>query len=331
MPRTRPAPAADDDADGSGAAKRGRARWWTVASLIGVLALALGLTRPELADADAGSLPLAAPACAVGTTAQPHYDHVIWIWMENHSYQQVVGSGRAPFENSLARHCGLAADYHAVQHPSLPNYLAATGGSTFGVTHDAAPGPALISAPSIFSEVQRAGLQWRVYVESMKGNCQPAGPHGFARNPVAYYASSRRTCARWDVPLGTPSAGHLATALRTGHLPAFSMVIPNRCDSTHSCPVGTGDAWLSRWIDTIVRSPAYRRGDTAVFLTWDEGKRDIGQHVPLIVVSPTTRPGTVSAHRFDHLSLLRTTTDLLHLAAPGSSGRAASLASTFGL
>ena len=30
------------------------------------------------------------------------YDHVIWIWMENHGYDEIAGSHDAPFTNSLA-------------------------------------------------------------------------------------------------------------------------------------------------------------------------------------------------------------------------------------
>ena len=37
----------------------------------------------------------------------PRYQHVIWIWMENHSYDAVVGSSAAPFTNGLRAHCGL--------------------------------------------------------------------------------------------------------------------------------------------------------------------------------------------------------------------------------
>jgi len=56
--------------------------------------------------------------------------------MENHSYNQIIGSSQAPYINSLAGQFGLATNYRAVAHPSLPNYLALTGGSTFGVTSD---------------------------------------------------------------------------------------------------------------------------------------------------------------------------------------------------
>jgi phospholipase C len=192
------------------------------------------------------------------------------------------------------------------------------------------PGRA-ISASSIFSEMSASGRQWRTYVESMSGNCQPTGVHGFGRNPVTFFDASHPLCSSWDVPLGTPRSGALATALRTNSLPAFSLVVPNLCHATHSCPVSTGDAWLSRWINRIVTSPSYRQGGTAVFLTWDEGKRRIGQRVPLIVVSPATVPGTISRVRYTHYSLLRTTAQLLGVVPPGHAASATSLRTPFGL
>ena len=40
--------------------------------------------------------------------------------MENHGYSQIIGSSSAPYINSLARTYGLAMNYFALDHPSLP-------------------------------------------------------------------------------------------------------------------------------------------------------------------------------------------------------------------
>ena len=56
------------------------------------------------------------------------YKHIIWVMMENHSYNTIIGSSQAPYINSLASECGLATNYHNISHPSLPNYMAATAG-----------------------------------------------------------------------------------------------------------------------------------------------------------------------------------------------------------
>jgi phosphatidylinositol-3-phosphatase len=70
-----------------------------------------------------------------------HLDHVFVILMENHGFQQVVGNPDEPYLNSLItnKRVNLAANYFAVGHPSLTNYLEIVGGSNFGVRSDNDP------------------------------------------------------------------------------------------------------------------------------------------------------------------------------------------------
>ncbi|HWD71725.1 MAG TPA: hypothetical protein VG779_04295, partial [Actinomycetota bacterium] len=76
------------------------------------------------------------PPSAQGTPRKAALDHIAVIVMENHGYGEVIASSSAPYTNSLAHTYAVAANYSAVGHPSLPNYLALAGGSTFGITDD---------------------------------------------------------------------------------------------------------------------------------------------------------------------------------------------------
>jgi phospholipase C len=314
----------------------GAARGRLAAALIGagLLLVAPAGGAAAAAGRRGASGPGMAGACRGGAAPQ-RWRHVIWIWMENHSYASVLGSA-APFTSALARACGLATGYHNVTHPSLPNYLAATSGSTQGVTDDCSPADCSRASDSIFQQVSRSGRSWAAYDESMPSNCALGsdGLYAARHNPAVYYTAIRRECARSDVPLGTPAAGPLAAALRANRLPAFAFVTPNLCDDTHDCSVATGDAWLARWLPAIVGSRAYRAGGTAVVVTWDEGEggstndcarntSDPGCHVAAIVVSPSTRPGTRARGLFDHYSLLRLTEGMLGLPYLGHAGDAA--------
>ena len=58
--------------------------------------------------------------CGTLPVSATHYSHVIWVWMENHSYDTIIGSSKAPYINLLATECGLATNYHNISHPSLP-------------------------------------------------------------------------------------------------------------------------------------------------------------------------------------------------------------------
>ena len=253
--------------------------------------------------------------------------------MENHSYGQVIGSSAAPYENSLARACGLATNYHGVTHPSLPNYMAATGGTTAGITTDCSPSSSCESrGPSIFGEIASSGRQWRSYEESMPSNCdlRSAGEYAVKHNPAPYYTAIRSQCRSWDEPFGTTSSGRFLSDLAAGHLPAFSFVTPNLCHDTHNCSVATGDAWLKAVVSRIVASTTYRAGRTSVMIVWDEGFGSTNQ-VPAVIVAPSIRPGTRSATRFNHYSLLRTTEEMFVLARIGFARSAASMRTSFRL
>jgi phosphatidylinositol-3-phosphatase len=100
-----------------------------MAALMAAVPLLLGTAAVTAATgASAMVSPVTASSpCGTLTTA-PTYTHVIWIWMENHSYNTIIGSPQAPYINGLASACGLATNYHNISHPSLPNYIAATSG-----------------------------------------------------------------------------------------------------------------------------------------------------------------------------------------------------------
>lgn len=57
-------------------------------------------------------------------------------------------------------------NFNAVTHPSEPNYVAAGGGSNFGIDNDDYYNiPAHV--PSIFDLLENKGLTWKVYQEDI--------------------------------------------------------------------------------------------------------------------------------------------------------------------
>jgi phosphatidylinositol-3-phosphatase len=244
---------------------------------------------------------------------------VIWIIMENHSYGQIIGSADAPYLNSLGHKCGIAANFSAESHPSLPNYIAMTSGSTQGISDDGDPSEHPLSVQSIFSQLGRG---WRALDESMPSNCdlKDASSYAVRHNPAVYYTNIRHQCARQDVPLGAQP--NLSAR--------FTLITPNLCHDMHDCSAGQGDSWLAGFMPKILRSTAYRKQSTAVFITWDEGSGD--NHITTLVLSRYTRPHTVSGKAFNHYSLLRTTEALLGIHAKlGQAATAADMRRAFHL
>jgi phosphatidylinositol-3-phosphatase len=303
----------------------------------GAIAVACGLVAHGAASSTTGVRavrPSASAPCGARGAPPARYDHVIWITFENQSAKHVIGNRGLPFVNRIARRCGLATNFFAEAHPSLPNYIAMTSGGTQGVTGDSS-GP--LAADNIYAQVKRSGRQWRHYAFGMPSNCDHADAPSSNRaiytahhQPPIFYRSVAADCARWDVGVGDPAkvedrsdvrTGPLADALRRNRLPAFATIEPTD-DGGNSKAGGEvdpvkGDAFLARWIPRITSSSAYRRGRTAIFVTWDEPD-DFGTDPPrdtiaTIVIAPTVPAGTKVATRFDHYAMLRTTEELLGL------------------
>jgi hypothetical protein len=268
-----------------------------------------------------------AQICGTRARRARHYSHVVWIWMENHGYDQIVGSPDAPYINSLISACGLAANFHNITHVSLPNYIGAVTGLALSdlqpLLNDCNPGGAcLTAADSIFAHVP----SWKAYMESMTTNCQATGLVGYAvRHNPPPYLTSLADCGTFDVPYT-----ELQSDLDNDALPAFAFITPNTVndmhDGTDPTAIQNGDTWLQNELPKILSSAAYQSGTTAIFITWDEGEVGtdftLGEdcanntaaescHIPTIVITPSTRPGTVSNTLFNHYSLLKTTEKML--------------------
>lgn len=267
-----------------------------------------------------------------GWRARPAYRHVIWIWLENRTYESVLGgSAAAPDLARYARDCGVATDYQAITHPSLPNYVAAVAGSTGGITSDCSPTDCPVSLPSLYAQVTASGRRWAGYAESMATACDRGSYDDYAarHNPAVYFPSLRADCLRHDRPMGG-ARGAFAAALAADRLPAFTFVTPNLCHDGHDCSTSVADRWLGGWLDRIVASPAYAAGRTVVFVTWDEGVGE-DNRVATVVVGPTVPPATRSGRAFTHYSLLRTTEQILGLPFLGSAATAPSMRRDFHL
>ena len=305
-------------------------------AVIGVCGGAYAIT-----SASGRSTPRASSSAPCGTLALPstRYTHVIWLWMENHSFNEIVSSPEAPYVNGLARACGLATNYHNISHPSLPNYIAATSGLSLPALKrfhsDCSPSHRCgTSAPSIFGQ----DSSWKAYEESMPKSCdrRNKGEYAVRHDPPPYYATLSE-CTAKDVPYT-----RLAADLSNATLPAFSFVTPNLIDDMHDGTVAQGDSWLASNVPAILGSSEYKSGEVVLFITWDEGEggssqecatntTDVGCHVATIVVSPSTAPATQSAALFNHYSLLASSEQLLGLPALGEAAAAGSMLSAFDL
>lgn len=239
--------------------------------------------------------------CGTTGRAPARWRHVVWIILENHGTASLTNPVSAPYLSSLGADCGVATNVQAVTHPSLPNYIALTAGSTLGVADSAGPDVHQLGGPTIFSQLGRGG--WKVFAESMPAPCsrQNAGRYAVRHNPATYFVRLAAQCPDRDVPL--PPRPWLGARL--------TMIVPDLVHGMHDSSVAEGDAFLAALVPKLLASPQYRAGGTAVFITVDEDEGTAANVVPTFVVAPTVRPGTTVTRRFTHYSLLRTTEQML--------------------
>ncbi len=239
--------------------------------------------------------------------------HTVLIVLENHELNEVIGGPESSTLDELSKQGALAINYYAVAHPSLPNYLALTGGSTFGISEDCTECNA--SGANLATQLSAAGVSWRAYMGSMPRPCfkgAETGDYAKRHNPFLYFpsvADNPRLCAN-DVP-----ESELNIQLTHHDLPTFSWISPNLCNDAHNCELGTADEYLGHLTPRLLRQLGPHG---LLVVTFDEGSSNAsccgnarGGRVATILVGPEVRKG-IRLHRpYSHYSLLATLEDRL--------------------
>jgi len=265
---------------------------------------------------------------AQSSTPPPTYRHIFVIVLENHEYDRIIGNPKLPYFNMLAQRFGLATASYGVTHPSLPNYLALTGGDTFGITSDCTD--CFIDAPNLVDQLETAGKSWTAYMEGMPEPCYLGNADQYAQkhDPFIYYDDIRNDPDRCNRIVPFTAFGN---DLAANAVPDFVWITPNQCNDMHSCSAATGDDWLKIWVPQILASPAWQEGGM-LFITFDEGTSDEGccgdsggGHIATLMLSPSIGQGTTIDTPVNHYGLLRTIEDAWGLPALGAAAAAAPL------
>jgi hypothetical protein len=224
----------------------------------------------------------------------------------------------------LASRYGLATKTYAVTHPSLPNYLALIGGSTFGCTSDdCATG---LLGTTLVQQLERKGLSWSAYYGGLPSTGYTGGDvDGYVQHhdPFVYFPSIAGTTLRDHIH---PLAQFMASLRRP---PSFTFVEGTNDQNMHNGDVVAGDSFARTYIEPVLRSAAFRdRG--VVMVLWDEstlgdtsgccGPGIHGGHIALIVAASGGLRGVRSAVQHDTYSVLRTIEDGLGLSNLGHAG-----------
>ncbi len=313
--------------------------------------LLASLASAGLVFASAVLAPAVSAASTWNRSDVKNFQHVFVVMMENTGYDTLIGNPNAPWINWAASNYGLATNAYGVTHPSQPNYIALTSGSTQGVTGDYTT---TVDATNIVDQLEAAGKTWRDYQQSLSlcagdllaascGNQQYERKH----NPFVSYADVQSSVARMA---NVVDLSQLQTDLASGDVADFNFIAPDQCNDMHGrggpatdpCNYGnvqglirSGDTFLKNLVGEITSSSAWN-GNSVIFITWDEsdytgtgpsGFGDTsgcctanpgGGHVVTLVISHSANRARTSSVAYNHYSILATIEDgwrLGHLGA----------------
>jgi hypothetical protein len=242
------------------------------------------------------------------------FGHVFIVVEENHNYSDVVANSSAPYLNSLANQYGLASNYFANAHPSIPDYFMLTTGQTLTLIDALTPDLFPVSDDSVVQELIAAGKTWKSYAEDLPDIGYTGGDSGkyaVRHNPLAYMTDVQNDSAQKQnlVPFT-----HFPIDFSTANLPTYSFIVPNLCDDGHDCPLSTADNWLKTNIDPVIQSPMFQK-DGLLIIVFDEADlTDFtagGGHVAAVIVSPLAKRSYKSIAFYQHQSVLRLTLESL--------------------
>jgi len=242
------------------------------------------------------------------------FGHVFIVVEENHNYADVVASPSMPYLNSLANQYGLAANYFANGHPSIPNYFELTTGQTLTLIDAFTPHSFPVSEDNVIRELIAAGKTWKSYAEDLPAVGYTGGDSGnyaVRHNPLAYMTDVQNdhTQTKNLVPFS-----QFAADLPTANLPDYSFIVPNLCNDAHNCALTTADNWLKTNLDPVIRSPMFQKDGLLVVVFDEADLTDFtagGGHVAAVIVSPLAKRGYKSIAFYQHQSVLRLTLESL--------------------
>jgi acid phosphatase len=201
-------------------------------------------------------------------------------------------------------HNRLLTNYFAITHPSLPNYIAAVAGTTFGIKDDKDPRRHNLTGASIFDRLDAAGISWKVYAEDYPGNCftgATSGEYAAKHNPAIYFASINGNPARCaKIVPGT----QFDTDMQAGTLPQWWWYTPNLLNDGHDTGVTFAGQYLnSVWLPRF-RNTAFTQ-NLVVAVTFDESATN-PNHVYTALCGGAVVSGGQDNTAYTHYSLIRT-------------------------
>ena len=237
----------------------------------------------------------------------------------------------------LAAHGASFSNFHALFHPSYPNYLAMVAGTDFGVDRRVrlladrqVNFPNDAAHKTIADRLIGAGLDFKNYAEELpEGNCPyridnqhvaNSKKGDYARRHVPFMSFGEvqeKWCdrvVRVDSSKNNSLFGddNLFVKDAKAGLVAYSFYSPNMTNDGHNTNVGVAGAWVSNFLDRTF--PEKLRKGTLVVVTFDESDHNADNRIFTLFLGDMVKDGSqqepkVLDRYYTHYSVLRTIED----------------------
>lgn len=235
-------------------------------------------------------------------------DHIVIVIEENHSKSKITNNPSAPYMNSLMKQGANFTNYHAIEHPSQPNYLDIFSGSNQGVKDDKQPS-SKFSSKNLASELIEKNYSFGGYSEDQPsvGYNREIAEGGYARkhNPWTNFTNVPKAA---NQPLENFPEDFTK-------LPTVSIVVPNLKNDMHDGTIKEADQWLKEHFDSYVQWA--KTHNSLLIVTWDEDEGSKENTIPTFFVGPMVKIGQYDEN-FNHFNLLRTIEDIYGLSHAGA-------------
>jgi acid phosphatase len=266
------------------------------------------------------------------------------ITEENHSFEDVVGNSQMPYYNQLAHEYGLATQFYADQHSSLPALMWFVAGAAIEPNNDTTS--CHHTEDNIVRELLKHGYTWQSYQENMPYSGYQ-GLYGGTDN--VYYRRHNPLIDFSDVCPGTgqdkksaPFA-QMISNLADGEIVNYAYITPDADEDAHNGTLQEADEWLQTYVPSILERPEFRPGgDGILFVVWDEGTlgtdnrcsstvaKGCGGRTATLVIGPQVKHGYQSTVHYHNENVLKTVCVAMGLATcPGAAQKAAPMADFF--
>ena len=264
----------------------------------------------------------------------PHFDHVVIVVEENHSYAEIIGNPSAPYINGLATAGANFTNAFGIEHPSQPNYLDLFSGSNQGVTNNGTPIGLPFSAPNLGASLIGAGKTFTGYSESMP-SVGFTGDSFTTNGAQNQYMRKHNPWVNWQDDPTAGSNNHLASSTNQPFsafpsdfslLPTVAIVAPNEQNDMHDGSIAQGDSWLSANIGGYASWAGTH--NSLLIVLWDEDDSSQSNQIPLIFYGAKVKQGNLGVH-VNHFDLLRTVEDMYNLPYAGASANGTAISGAF--